>query len=120
MLKLISLLVASGICGALPVQTSAQTNGKSVFQAECVKCHQSGPTPNNSMAPSLSGVYGRKIASTHYPYSNALKRKPGVWDDQALNDYLENPQKYVPGGKMTEAVPDASNRAAIVQYLKSQ
>ncbi|OXC74113.1 hypothetical protein BSU04_33535 [Caballeronia sordidicola] len=43
-----------------------------------------------------------------------------MWDDRALNDYLESPQKYVPGGKMREAVPDANKRAAIVQYLKSQ
>ncbi|WP_279635264.1 hypothetical protein [Paraburkholderia lacunae] len=32
----------------------------------------------------------------------------------------QRPQKYVPGGKMREAVPDANKRAAIVQYLKSQ
>jgi len=44
-----------------------------------------------------------------------------VWDDESLSAYIENPRKYLPGGKMAYAgLKKAEDRAALLAYIKAE
>jgi cytochrome c len=84
------------------------------FQLQCRFCHD-----DDSLAPSLAGVFGRKAGSTSFDYSPALKGKDVVWDEASLDAFLKNPQEFAPGTKMGLSVPDDAARKQIVDYLKT-
>ncbi len=85
--------------------------------AQCAACHS--VTGSNGVGPSLKGIMGRKAGSfPGFRYSRAMKTYGKSWDKTNLAAYLANPQQAVPGNTMPFAgVPDASQRAAIVNYL---
>lgn len=93
--------------------------GKAAF-APCSTCHATtkGVT---GIGPNLVGVVGRTPGSVPgFAYSAAMKAKGGVWDTAALDAFLANPQKAVPGNRMPfPGQPDAAKRALIIGYLKT-
>jgi len=90
------------------------------FGDQCASCHGAGDSPGDGLAPSLKGVYGRKIAGLpDFAYSDALKAKEGVWDDQTLDAFLADPQTNVPGTAMFGSAPDPVQRHAIIELLKT-
>lgn len=73
------------------------------------------------MGPNLYGIHGAPAGqSPGFTYTDAfLKVFQGkVWDDQMLNAWLEDSKKMAPNSKMGIKVPDAQERAAIIQYLR--
>jgi cytochrome c len=68
----------------------------------CRACHQIGPGAKNAVGPVLNGVVGRKAGSIpDYSYSDANRSSGLTWDVATLEQYLANPQKVVPGTKMS-------------------
>ena len=103
------------ILAAAPAQAAT---GEAVFNDKCGGCHTVGPA--SADAPTLRDVVGRKVASlTDYQYSDGLKAKGGVWTEAALNAFLTDPKTYAPGTEMFASVPDAADRQAIIDYLKT-
>ncbi len=105
-------------------QASAQdaVAGKAVFSGRCGACHQTADAKSTAIAPSLRGVFGRKIATLpDFPYSDALKTKGAgrKWTAAELDTYLSSPPRYDPGGKMFMAVTDPTDRANVIAYLKT-
>lgn len=94
-------------------------DGAKVFQAQCKACHQGNKS--TPMAPTLSKVAGRKIASLgDFKYSNGLKAKTAEsWTDANLNAFLSGPMKFAPGTKMPIMVAKADDRAALIAHLKT-
>ena len=96
--------------------------GQDAFNDACADCHttDAASTPT---APSLKGVAGRKIASlSDFQYSDALtlKAKAGwAWTDENLNAFLADPKGFAPGTTMFGGAPDATQRQAIIDYLKT-
>jgi cytochrome c len=87
----------------------------------CATCHtvEKGGAPK-STGPVLSGVVGRKVASTGFAYSDAMKAKGGKWGYDQINAFLANPKGVVAGTKMSYAgEKDAAKRADIIAYLRS-
>jgi cytochrome c len=86
--------------------------------AECVPCH-SLDRNNESVGPTLYGVFGRKAGtSADFRYSPALRRSGIAWDEQSLDKYLADPQGFVPGNRMPFAgIADTSARADLIAYL---
>ena len=88
---------------------------------QCRSCHavEAGV---NRVGPSLHGVVGRAVGTeAGYRYSTAMAAAGGVWDEQRLYDYLENPREHIVGTKMTFAgIKDGQRRADIIAYLKTQ
>ncbi len=79
--------------GAAPV---AGTPEAIIAAAGCAACHDGA-----GIAPPLAGVIGRDIASAaDFPYSAALSQKHGVWDRDALRQFLIDPQGFAPGSAM--------------------
>ena len=93
--------------------------GRTAF-GQCRSCHavEAGV---NRVGPSLHGVVGRAVGQEPgYRYSTAMTAAGGVWDDQRLYDYLENPREHIVGTKMTFAgIKDGQRRADIIAYLKT-
>jgi cytochrome c len=91
--------------------------GEKVF-LNCKTCHAIEPG-KNMVGPSLHGLQGRKSGSiAGYSYSTANKNSGITWSNEKLFQYLENPQRVIPGTKMTyTGVKDAQQRANVVAYL---
>lgn len=108
--------VASAVLAASPAAAPQQV-GQTLYAQRCQACHgilAGRPTP---MAPPLAGVVGRKAAATTFAYSPALKKSNLVWTRAELNDYLTNPARKVPGGRMVVSISDPAQRNALITYL---
>ncbi|MFN3520970.1 MAG: c-type cytochrome [Phenylobacterium sp.] len=96
---------------------AAAADGAKLFALQCKSCHGAKSTP---MGPTLSGVFGAKIAGrSDYAYSKGLKAKTGTWSAENLDAYLAKPAGFAPGTRMLTAVPDAASRAALVDYVRT-
>lgn len=114
-----SVIVFFGCAGA--AVAGDPMKGKQVF-AKCSPCHAVGPGATKRMGPELNGVVGRKWASLpDYNYSQDLLaggKQGKVWDAATLNDYLQNPKRLAPHGKMPFAgLKDEEQRKDIIAYL---
>lgn len=87
----------------------------------CKTCH-SVVAGQNRIGPSLHGVVGREAGTVAgFNYTAANKNSGITWTDDKLFQYLEKPQRVVPGTKM--AYPgqgDPQIRANLIAYLKTQ
>ena len=88
----------------------------------CKTCHaiEAGV---NKIGPSLHAVVGRAAGTIPgYTYSTANKNSGITWSEEKLFQYLENPQRIVPGTKMTFAgwPTDPQKRADVIAYLKTK
>ena len=87
------------VTGATPAAVGDPAAGRLVFR-KCQACHSMEPG-KMILGPSLAGIIGRKAGSEpSYNYSPAMKQANIVWDAKALDAYLVDPQKVVPGNKM--------------------
>ena len=96
-------------------------NGEQVFR-QCRACHQIGDGAKNLVGPQLNGIVGRKPAGVDgFAYSQASKdavAKGVVWDEATLLKYLEAPQAFMPGTKMSYAgLKDEGDRKDVIAYL---
>lgn len=111
--------IALALALVLLAQPALAATGEQLFGDNCASCHTIGAasTPD---APTLKGVFGRKIAGLQdFQYSAGLKAKTGTWDDAALDAFLAAPQSFAPGTQMYGAASDANDRKAIIAYLKT-
>ena len=91
--------------------------GQQIYESRCIACHSPDA---NRVGPMHRGVFGRKAGSlADYTYSKALKGADFVWSDQTLDQWLTNPQAFVPGQKMNFKVAKAEDRADLIAYLKT-
>lgn len=99
--------------------TGDAVHGKQIFM-QCQACH-SIEVGKNMIGPSLAGVVGRPAGSIPgFAYSNANKQSGITWTAEKLFQYLEKPQRVVPGTKMTfPGLPKAQDRADVIAYLKA-
>jgi cytochrome c len=95
--------------------------GEKVF-AQCAACHTVGPNAENSVGPVLNGVVGRAAGTySGYRYSSAMRKSGLTWDEATLQQYLQGPDKMVPGTKMAFAgIQSSEDLANLIAYLKQQ
>ncbi|WP_381421484.1 c-type cytochrome [Sphingorhabdus arenilitoris] len=96
----------------------AAVSGETVFK-RCAACHSIEKGGANGLGPNLHGIVGRKIASVPgFSYSQALANKGGIWDEAALDAYIESPARAVAGTRMAfSGVRSAEERKALIAYL---
>jgi len=94
--------------------------GEAVF-AQCRACHVTDPGVNR-IGPSLAGIVGRPAGQVEgYQYSPANKNSGITWTPEKLFQYLENPQRVVPGTKMAFAgIRDPQQRANLIAWLQTK
>ncbi|WP_245843842.1 c-type cytochrome [Sphingomonas spermidinifaciens] len=99
--------------------TGDAAKGKTAF-ATCSTCHavEEGV---NKIGPSLHAIIGRAAGTVAgYSYTPANKNSGITWTEEKLFQYLQNPQRVVPGTKMAFAGwSDAQKRADVIAYLKT-
>ena len=93
--------------------------GKTIF-LQCKTCHVLDPGVNR-IGPSLAGLIGRHSGSVEgFSYSPANKNSGITWTPEKLFQYLEKPQRVIPGTKMAFAgLPKGQDRADLIAYLQS-
>jgi len=99
--------------------TGDPAKGKIAF-ITCQTCH-SIDVGVNKIGPSLHAVVGRKAGTiAGFAYSAANKNSGITWTPEKLFQYLEGPQRVVPGTKMVfPGFPDPQKRADVIAYLKA-
>ena len=110
------LVAASGKAQTADVLAGDVVRGEDLFNRRCAGCHT---LTQNREGPRLGDVYGRAAASVAgFPYSEALKGTHMTWDEQMLEQWLTDPDAFVPGVNMDFRVPKAQERADIIAFLK--
>jgi cytochrome c len=102
-----------------PLAAYAGDHGAEVFRA-CVACHTLSPDEGNKAGPTLSGIFGRRIATLPgYNFSPALKTLDIVWTPETVSKLFEiGPAHYTPGTKMPEqTIGSSEDRKALVEFL---
>ena len=121
MKQLASLLLTMlwATLGASPIARAADgdvARGETIYQ-RCMACHALAA---NRVGPKHCGLFGRQAGTAKgYQYSAAMKKYGVTWDEAAIDHFIENPLKAVPGTKMGYAgVKDPQERADLIAYLK--
>lgn len=95
--------------------------GEVQFRAYCIGCHS---IACNRAGPKLQGVFSRKAGTVadFKLYSESLKNSGIVWTDEALDEFLRDPGKLVPGTWMAAIgrIDSAEDRRDIIAYLHRQ
>lgn len=87
---------------------------------KCQSCHNIEEGAPHGTGPNLHNIVGADIASkAGYNYSSAIQGLEGEWSYDKLDAWLENPQNVAQGSKMVLKVNKPDQRAAIIQYLRS-
>ena len=107
----------AGGAAAAPLAGGEAAAGRLVFR-KCQACHSMEPG-KSLLAPSLTGIVGRKAGTeANYNYSPAMKEANIVWDAKALDAYLADPQKVVPGNKMPfPGLKTEQDRADVIAFF---
>ncbi|MDJ0627325.1 MAG: c-type cytochrome [Rhodobacter sp.] len=97
-------------------------NGAEIFD-ECSGCHELGQGAENGIGPHLNGIFGRKAAGIDgFTYSESLTRAGNdglVWDLEKLGYYIENPQIFASGTRMSyDGLEDPQERADLLAFLR--
>jgi cytochrome c len=105
----------------LPNLLAAATaeKGEAIFK-QCTTCHSIEKGGAAKTGPNLWGIVGNKHAhASGYAYSAGLAGKAGeMWTWEALNAWLTNPKKAIPGNKMSfGGISKPESRAALLMYL---
>jgi cytochrome c len=67
----------------------------------------------------LQGVYGRVSGSvSDYAYSQTLKNSHITWDEKSLEQWLTDPDAFLPGNNMDFLVSKLQERQDIIGYLR--
>lgn len=99
--------------------TGDAAKGKTVF-LQCQTCHALDEGVNK-IGPSLAGIVGRKAGTVAgFNYTDANKNSGITWSPEKLYQYLEKPQRVVPGTKMAFAgLSKGQDRADVIAYLQT-
>src|SRR5262245_66516495 len=109
----------TALCAPTWAQPGDAARGERMYRA-CVACHSLEPN-RNMTGPSRAEVWNRQAGSlASFPrYSPALKSSGIVWTDDTLDEWLKDPQHFIPGNTMTfPGVKDARQRADLLAFLK--
>ena len=94
-------------------------HGKQVFNL-CRSCHTLVPGASSSTGPNLHDAWGARAGGrAGFAYSDALKATGWTWDAARLDPWLSDPQRTLPGTKMTfTGLSDPADRRDVIAYLR--
>ncbi len=121
---LLSLSACGGDSSSAQDNSAQQTvklSGETIYN-QCRACHTIAKGEDAVIGPNLWGIVGSDIAAkADFTYSPALSAKEGVWDEAALDAFIESPQAFAPNNRMSfSGIKDADKRAALIEYMAQQ
>lgn len=106
-----------------PLLAKADPKKGEQLTAVCKACHDFTKGGPNRIGPNLWNVVGQPIAEDRngFAFSPALDKHHGQkWTPELLNEWLDDPQHFAQGTKMTFAgFPQAEKRADVIAYLQT-
>ena len=95
--------------------------GERTFDRRCATCHDVAKDGKHSKGPLLWNLVGRTAgALPGFAYSDAMRRSGHVWTLEALDYYLADTGRAVPGRSMDfNGIADVKVRSDLVAYLRS-
>lgn len=95
--------------------------GERTFDRRCSTCHDAEKTGKHSKGPLLWNVVGRKAGSSPgFAFSDAMRRSGHTWTLEALDYFLADTERAVPGRAMDfVGIADEKLRAELVAYLRT-
>lgn len=88
---------------------------------QCMACH-SVAAGEQMTGPSLAHIWNRKAGSVEgfLRYSDPMKRADVVWNEATLDQWLSNPEAFLPGTSMTfPGLKQSQARQDLIAYLKA-
>jgi len=85
----------------------------------CAACHSLNEGGANMIGPNLYGFFTSPVGNVSgYSYSNALTDADFIWTPRALDAWLQQPAKFLPGNRMTyPGLREAADRDNLIAYL---
>jgi len=85
----------------------------------CRACHSLDQEGPNMIGPALFGFFGTKVGTrAGFEYSDSLRNADFVWTPEALDAWLAQPGRFLPGNRMTFAgVLRQGDRDDLIAYL---
>ena len=103
---------------AAPYKDADRSRGEQQAQI-CRACHSFDADGPNMIGPALNGFFGTRVGTrAGFEYSQAIRDADFVWTPEALNAWLAQPGRFLPGNRMTFAgVLRQSDRDDLIAYL---
>jgi len=112
------VLPAQEYLAMAPYKDADRSRGERQAQI-CKACHSFDKDGPNMIGPALYGFFGTKVGSrTGFEYSAAMRNADFVWTPEAMNAWLAQPGRFMPGNRMTFAgVLRQGDRDDVITYL---
>ena len=104
---------------AAPPYADADLEHGELLSLACIACHTLRPGEDPMLGPNLGGILGAPAAAKPgFEYSPALAASGLIWTPPALDAWLTDPARFVPGTSMVFAgYASATDRRDLIAYL---
>ena len=111
-------LSAQEYLAVAPYKDANRSRGERQAQI-CKACHSLDREGPNMIGPALYGFFGTQVGvRSGFEYSAGLRNANFVWTPEALNAWLAQPGRFLPGNRMTFAgVLRQGDRDDLIAYL---